>query len=156
MDKKGLTVIAGLIVVIALAAGGYWYAKQHNTSSPSTSSSSSTQTQASTVNSAVLKTKTSATLGQYLTDPMGKALYTYEKDESGSGSMCTGTCLENWPAYSASSTTNLPANVATITRTDNGQKQFTYKGKPLYYYAQDRSAGQVTGNDVADFYVAKP
>jgi predicted lipoprotein with Yx(FWY)xxD motif len=53
------------------------------------------------------------------------------------------------------STTGLPANISTIKRSDNGQIQYTYKGMPLYYFASD-TKGQVTGNAVSGFYVAKP
>lgn len=154
MQTKGMAIIIVLIVVV-LGAGGYWWYSSHKTSS-STANSSSTQTQTAAVNNAVLKTANNAGVGQYLTDPEGKTLYTYEKDTSGT-SNCTGSCLTNWPAYQdMDATADLPANVGTITRSDNGQKQFTYKGKPLYYFVQDSAAGQVMGNDVGDFYAAKP
>ncbi len=100
-------------------------------------------------------TKTSSSLGQYLADPNGKALYTYGADSSGV-SNCTGACLANWPAYQDSgSTTNLPTGVGTIKRADNGQTQYTYQGLPLYYFVND-SQGQVTGNGISRFQVAKP
>ncbi len=39
-------------------------------------------------------------LGSFLTDRTGKTLYFFTKDTSGA-STCTGTCLANWPAFSA-------------------------------------------------------
>jgi predicted lipoprotein with Yx(FWY)xxD motif len=82
-------------------------------------------------------------------------LYTYDQDTSGV-SKCTGGCLSNWPAYQdKGSTTGLPAGISTIKRTDNGQVQYTYNGKPLYYFTSD-SNGQVTGDGVESFSVAKP
>jgi len=48
----------------------------------------------------------------------------------------------------------LPANVGVITRTD-GSKQYTYKNLPLYYFTGDQT-GQVTGDNVENFHVAKP
>src|SRR5882724_7196074 len=126
--KRNNIILIGAVVVVVAAVGAYLIF--HNSSSPSYSSttppsSSTKQNNAPAVNNAVLTTKTDATVGQYLADPNGKALYTYNGDTSGV-SNCTGTCLANWPAYQATSTTNLPAGVSTIKRTDNGQTQYTY------------------------------
>ena len=141
-----------LVIIVVVVVGGYALLhKSPKTITKSTTASSS----ASAVNNAVLTTKTSASLGQYLTGPSGKALYTYGADTSGI-SNCTGACLAAWPAYvDTGSTTGLPTGVSTIKRTDNGQAQYTYNGKPLYYFASD-SAGQVTGNGVDSFSVATP
>lgn len=156
MKKNKLIIIA--IVIIILAGGGY--AIFHKSSKPASKSTSGTSKSASqgnapAVDNAVLVTKTDASIGQYLADPGGKALYTYNGDSSGV-SNCTGSCLANWPAYvDKGSTTDLPAGVSTIKRTDNGQVQYTYNGMPLYYFISD-SAGQVTGDGVENFKVAKP
>jgi len=147
--KKALL---GIVVVIIVIAGGY--AIFHK-SSPAATTGSATKAQTPAVNDAIVITKNDSTLGQYLADPSGRALYTYAADSSGV-SNCTGSCLATWPAYQAKgSTTNLPSGIGTITRTDNGQLQYTYMGKPLYYFASD-SNGQVTGNNVENFQIAKP
>jgi predicted lipoprotein with Yx(FWY)xxD motif len=152
--KKNTTILAGVIVVLVLVVGGY--ALFHK--SPKTMATTSSSTQKATtsaVNDAVLTTKTSSSLGQYLTEPNGQALYTYGGDTSGM-SNCTGSCLASWPAYQdTGSTTGLPSGVSTIKRTDNGEIQYTYNGMPLYTFVGD-SNGQVTGNGVANFTVAKP
>jgi predicted lipoprotein with Yx(FWY)xxD motif len=123
--------------------------------SSSTSSSSSSSSSGAAVNNAVLSTKTASGVGSYLADPNGNALYTFSSDSSGV-SNCTGSCLANWPAYQdTGATTGLPTSVGTIKRTDNGQTQYTYKGLPLYTFVSD-SKGQVTGNGVDGFQVAKP
>lgn len=151
--KKSNSVIAAVIVIIILIGGGY--ALFHKSSKATTGSSGKTSTSAPAVNNAVLMTRTNSSVGQYLTDPSGKALYTYGADSSGV-SNCTGSCLSTWPAYvDKGSTMGLPAGVSTITRSDNGQIQYTYLGLPLYYFASD-SQGQVTGNGVTNFQVAKP
>jgi predicted lipoprotein with Yx(FWY)xxD motif len=154
MNKSIVGVIIALIVVVG---GGY--AIFHKSSKPestaSTTSKSSTKSNAPAVNNAVLITKTDSAVGQYLADPSGKALYTYDKDASGI-SNCTGSCLASWPAYvDKGATTGLPAGVGTIKRSDNGQVQYTYNGMPLYYFVSD-STGQVTGDSVENFSVAKP
>jgi predicted lipoprotein with Yx(FWY)xxD motif len=162
--KKAIIAIIALIII----AGGA-YAIFHESSGPAANDGSksagsnrpaqtaktSGQDDTAAVNNAVLTTKTNPSLGQYLTDPDSKALYTYNADTKGV-SNCTGSCLSAWPAYvDEGSTTGLPAGVDTIKRTDNGQIQYTYKGLPLYYFVSD-SPGQVTGDGVENFSVAKP
>jgi predicted lipoprotein with Yx(FWY)xxD motif len=152
--KKSNSIIIVVIILVVIIGGGYAiFHKSKKATAPTTSSS--TQSNTSSVNNAVLTTKTSATLGKYLAAPNGNALYTYANDTTGV-SNCTGSCLSAWPAYQdTGSTTNLPQGVGTIKRTDNGQTQYTYNGKPLYFFASDPQ-GQVTGNGVSSFSVATP
>jgi predicted lipoprotein with Yx(FWY)xxD motif len=150
--------IIGVVILIILIVGGIaiFHKSPSGTNNSSTSSNNqASQAKAPAVNNAVVLTKTSSSLGQYLTDPSGKALYTYNADASGV-SNCTGSCLSNWPAYQdTGATTGLPAGISTIKRTDNGQMQYTYNGMPLYYFTGDTGT-QVTGNGVENFSVAKP
>lgn len=149
--------LIGVIVAIVVLAGGYALLHKSKTTTYNTTNTTNAGSTAQTaaVNNAVLKTKNASGVGQYLTDPQGKALYTYNQDTSGA-SNCSGSCLANWPAYQdTGSKTGLPANVGTITRSDNNEVQYTYKGKPLYFFVSD-SQGQVTGNGVGGFQVAKP
>lgn len=152
MNKNSKVLIA-VIVLLVIIVGGY--AIFHKSKKPARPATTTSSTQAPAVNDSVLVTKTSSSLGQYLTEPSGAALYTYSADTSGV-SNCTGSCLASWPAYQdKGSTTGLPANVGTIKRADNGETQYTYKGLPLYAFVGD-SNGQVTGNGVSNFSVAKP
>lgn len=156
--NKNTKVIIGAVVVIVIVVAGFMLFHKSNKTPATTAKNSSSQNQnnnAPAVNNAVLTTKTDSSLGQYLADPSGKPLYTYNADSSGK-SNCTGSCLANWPAYQATgSTTNLPSGVAVITRADNSQKQYTYNGMPLYYFTADTN-GQPTGNGVENFAIAKP
>ena len=150
MKKVIIAVIAAIIVI----GGGYLIFHKSPKTTPATTTSTTTSN-APAVNNAVLITKTNSSVGQYLADPSGKTLYTYGGDSSGASTV-TGSLLASWPAYvDKGSTTNLPTGVSTIKRTDNGQIQFAYMGLPLYYFVSD-STGQVTGNGVANFQVAKP
>lgn len=153
--KKNSTVAIAVIVILVIGVGAY--AIFHK-SSPKTTASTSSSTQKSiapAVNNAVLVTKTNSSLGGYLAEPNGQALYIYNGDSSGVSNV-TGSLLASWPAYQdTGSTTGLPSGVGTINRTDNGQTQFTYNGMPLYTFVAD-SNGQVTGNGVSNFTVAKP
>lgn len=79
-------------------------------------------------------------------------LYTFDNDVAGSGvSTCTGTCLANWPALTIAggdTPTGGPGvtgTLGTITRTDNGARQVTYNGLPLYFFINDKVPGDTNG-----------
>lgn len=97
------------------------------------------------------------TLGSYLTDETGKTLYYFTKDSTDM-STCKDQCAANWPIYYAdhilvSGELN-GADFKTIVRED-GKKQMSYKGMPLYYYAKDEKSGDVKGQGFNNvWYVA--
>jgi len=102
---------------------------------------------------------TSATLGNYLVDSTGMALYWYTRDTPGQ-SVCAGDCVKNWPLFYTANpvvpSSLAAADFATITRAD-GSKQTTYKGYPLYYWVRDAKRGDTTGQDVGKvWYVIDP
>ncbi|WP_248926545.1 plastocyanin/azurin family copper-binding protein [Paenibacillus hamazuiensis] len=97
-------------------------------------------------------------LGSFLVDAAGKTLYYYAKDMPDM-SMCKDQCAVNWPIYYAeniqvSSELNA-ADFKTIVRED-GKKQTTYKGMPLYYFAKDEKAGDVKGQGVNNVWYVVP
>ena len=107
----------------------------------------------------VVKVAKNEKLGSYLTDAKGMALYTFKKDTAGK-SACAGDCVTKWPPFyreQVGVTGDLQAaDFATITRED-GQKQTTYKGMPLYYFAGDKAASDTKGQGVKDVWtVAAP
>ncbi|MEZ4598282.1 MAG: hypothetical protein R2940_00640 [Syntrophotaleaceae bacterium] len=89
-------------------------------------------------------------LGNYITDAKGMTLYWFTKDQPGV-SVCTGGCLEKWPAYYREEVLppeGVPAeDFGTIERSD-GTKQTTFRGYPLYYFFMDKQPGDVKGQGV--------
>jgi predicted lipoprotein with Yx(FWY)xxD motif len=82
-------------------------------------------------------------------------LYTFDNDVANSGkSTCNGGCLTAWPALYASDTAQAFGNFSIVTR-DSGEKQWAYKGKPLYFYVGDSAAGDVNG-EYTDWVIARP
>jgi predicted lipoprotein with Yx(FWY)xxD motif len=153
--KKSSSIVIAVIVILVVVGGAYAIFHKSNKPMVTNTTVSTSSSKAPAVNNAILVTKTNSSLGQYLAEPSGQALYTYKADSSGV-SNCSGSCLASWPAYQdKGSTTGLPSGVSTIKRTDNGEIQYTYNGMPLYTFAGD-SNGQVTGNGVSNFSVAKP
>jgi len=110
-------------------------------------------------NSAV-RLRNDATFGNILTDADGNTLYFFSDDYTGDTSECEGGCLDAWPIFYAENLTldnGLDADDFGTVQHPNGQMMTTYKGWPLYYFANDAEAGEVNGDGVADvWYVAKP
>lgn len=81
-----------------------------------------------------------------LTDAKGMTLYTFDKDEANSGkSVCNEGCIQAWPALSATADAKDAGDFKVISR-DDGSKQWAHKGKPLYYWVNDKKAGDTTGD----------
>lgn len=76
----------------------------------------------------------------------GMTLYTFDRDTAGSGkSVCNGPCAVNWPPLLAAADARASGDWSVITR-DDGQRQWAYKGKPLYGWAKDSKPGDRTGD----------
>lgn len=98
-----------------------------------------------------------ATMGSssMLTGTNGMTLYTEDTDTGGK-SMCNGPCATNWPPLTAAAGAKPVGDFTIITR-DDGTLQWAYKGKPLYYWKNDKAPGDMTGDGVAGrWHVAKP
>jgi len=94
--------------------------------------------------------------GGILTDAKGMTLYTWDKDKEANKSACEGMCIVNWPALAASGNDKDVGDWKVITRSD-GSKQIAYKGKPLYYYKDDKSAGDKVGDGKGMvWHIARP
>jgi predicted lipoprotein with Yx(FWY)xxD motif len=94
--------------------------------------------------------------GDTLVDSKGMTLYTFDKDSDGK-SACNGPCATSWLPLSASAEAK-PTGSYTVVGRDDGGKQWAYKGKPLYTYTKDKSAGDITGDGFLDgaWHVAQP
>lgn len=79
-----------------------------------------------------------------LTGPTGMTLYVFDKDEAGK-SACNGKCAENWPPLLAQETDKAQGDWGVVTRED-GRRQWSYKGKPLYHWVKDQKPGERTGD----------
>jgi predicted lipoprotein with Yx(FWY)xxD motif len=89
-----------------------------------------------------------------LTGSNGMTLYFEDTDTNGK-SMCNGTCAQNWPPLTASADAKPVGDFTIITR-DDGTLQWAYKGKPLYFWKNDKQPGDMTGDGVAGrWHVAK-
>ncbi|WKN43504.1 COG4315 family predicted lipoprotein [Tunicatimonas pelagia] len=101
----------------------------------------------------------SDTFGQYLTDQDGRALYFFSRDVSGN-SVCNGGCAAAWPVFYTETLVVEEgleeSDFDTITRED-GERQSTYKGWPLYRFQGDSQPNVINGDGQNNhWFVAKP
>ena len=105
----------------------------------------------------------SATLGDFLAGEDGKTLYTFSPDTAPNKSTCNGGCATAWPPFlleddeTATAGTGVTGTIATFAR-DDSTKQVSYNGKPLYYFQNDKAAGDTNGEGAGEgkWHVAKP
>ena len=112
----------------------------------------------------LIRLANSSTLGSYLTDKNGYALYFFSNDVAGTNN-CTGGCTANWPIFNLDGLTQsqldpglLLSDFSSIATTTGSQ--LTYKGWPLYTYSPGgvaEASGSTSGNGVGGiWFVAKP
>jgi predicted lipoprotein with Yx(FWY)xxD motif len=94
-------------------------------------------------------------IGRYLTDANGRTLY-WNKNDSPGKSSCSGPCIEIWiPFYHGAILSALPSAKAkdfgVIDRQD-GKKQNTFRGYPLYYYYMDEKPGDTKGQNFKNLW----
>jgi predicted lipoprotein with Yx(FWY)xxD motif len=95
-----------------------------------------------------------STFGRIIWDGRGRVLYAFTADPLRTSSVCNGECAVRWPPYMVSGklTAGIGVNkrlIGTIRR-DDGTRQLTYKGRPLYYYVGD-PPGRVRCQNVDQF-----
>lgn len=97
-------------------------------------------------------------LGPFLVGNDGMTLYMFKKDEP-SKSNCYGECALNWPPLSVPGDPvpgEAVGELGVIER-DDGIRQVTYKGIPLYFWANDLKPGDANGQGVKGFWsVVRP
>lgn len=85
----------------------------------------------------------SALAAGMLTDAKGMTLYVFDKDTK-SASTCYDACAKNWPPYLVKGHKETGPGWTMVKR-KNGAEQWAYNGKPLYYFYEDKKAGDAKG-----------
>jgi predicted lipoprotein with Yx(FWY)xxD motif len=92
-------------------------------------------------------------VGKVLVAANGRTLYLFTADKS-KKSTCYGQCATYWPPLIAQKPTvgaGLKASLVGTTKRRDGKLQVTYGGHPLYFFAQDKKAGDVNGQAFVHF-----
>jgi uncharacterized cupredoxin-like copper-binding protein len=82
-------------------------------------------------------------------------LYLFSNDTVANESTCYDDCATNWPPFTAEEPFSLPLGVAgelTLVERTDGTTQVAYNGMPLYYFARDQQAGDLTGQGAGDVW----
>jgi len=140
---------AATLTLLAAACGSTSTTPAATTSPAASSSSGSASPSASGGSLAVATTS----LGKVLVDAQGHTLYLLTADKPGH-STCASTCLRYWPpATVTSAPASVPGVMAPIatTKTTEGSTMLMVGGWPLYTFAKDHQAGDVTGQGIKAF-----
>jgi predicted lipoprotein with Yx(FWY)xxD motif len=106
---------------------------------------------------APLKAAKAGSLGAILVGPNGMTLYTFVSDKDDGKSVCTGSCARKWPPLTAAANAPTPQAPLSLIARDDGSKQYAWKGKPLYYYSEDKKPGDTTGHEVGrSWFIVQP
>jgi predicted lipoprotein with Yx(FWY)xxD motif len=94
------------------------------------------------------------TLGSVLVDARGRTLYIFEKDRKGV-SACKTACAKFWPPLVSRATPRAGKGVHEsmlgVTKRQDGRRQVTYAGHPLYAFVGDKTPGQTSGEGLTNF-----
>jgi predicted lipoprotein with Yx(FWY)xxD motif len=93
-------------------------------------------------------------VGKFLADGKGMSLYSFSRDEVNK-SNCIEGCAVNWPPFFIDPSAMIEgcesSDFTSITRPD-GQQQTAYKGKPLYYFKNDKYPGDTFGHKIGEVW----
>jgi len=141
--------IPAIAASLLIAACGSSSSNSTTSSTPSTQPAAQTSSNSS---SAVVVKSASSSLGTILVDSQGMTLY-HLSGEQGGKFICTGTaCLGVWHPLIAPSSGAPGGEVGSLgtVKRPEGTVQVTYKGTPLYTFAQDKQAGETNGQGIKD------
>jgi predicted lipoprotein with Yx(FWY)xxD motif len=145
-SKLLITNVVAAIALLTAACGG--------TASTATASPAVSPSPSPAATGTKIAVMTNAKLGQILVDDKGMTLYLFVAD-SGTASTCYTSCAAIWPPLltdgAPQAGTGADASLlGTTTRTD-GKVEVTYAGHPLYYFVQDKAAGDAKGQAINGF-----
>jgi predicted lipoprotein with Yx(FWY)xxD motif len=164
--RRPLALGATAVAALALLAGcGSSSSTSSSASAPaSTPTKSTAATTTPAASSGVALETKHGKLGTILAaGPKHLTVYMFEADK-GTTSSCTGACAKVWPPVTSegkptASGAAASADLGTTMRSD-GTEQVTYHGHPLYFYDDDKDAGDAYGQGSkafgAGWYVLKP
>jgi predicted lipoprotein with Yx(FWY)xxD motif len=141
VGRRAAAALLGMSALVLAACGS------------SSGSSRSTATAASNVSGAsTVDVKTGSTsLGTVLVNSRSRTLYHLTAEKNGRFICTNSSCLQLWhPLRPRSKTPKGTVHSLGLIRRPDGTKQITYKGFPLYTFAQDRRAGDVKGQGFKD------
>jgi predicted lipoprotein with Yx(FWY)xxD motif len=149
--RQSMKLVLPVIAVSALIAACGGSSSSNSASSSATSQAAAAQNEGGS--STVVKTATSPSLHKVvLVNSQGMTLYALSAEQGGKF-ICTNSACEGvWHplTVSAASTPTGTVSSLSVVKRPDGTTQVTYKGMPLYTFAQDHAAGEANGQGVKD------
>ncbi len=87
-----------------------------------------------------------------LTASNGMTLYVFDRDVNGVPT-CYDSCAKQWPPYLSTGAEKRGEGWGTVKRKDEST-QWTYQNRPVYFYADDKKAGDANGDRVGRIWHA--
>ena len=144
LSKLSVPAVAACLLLTACGSS--------STTSNTTSSSAAAPAAQTTGSSPATVKTASSSLGTILVDAQGMTLYHLSVETNGKF-ICTSTaCTGVWhplTVTAGSTPSGAVGSLGTVKRPD-GTVQVTYKGSPLYTFAQDQQPGETKGQGIKD------
>jgi predicted lipoprotein with Yx(FWY)xxD motif len=136
--------------LLVSACGGSSQTASSAASAPSTTASSPSSNGSS---GAVVKTgSVSKVSGTVLVNAQGLTLYRLSGERAGKFICTSSGCLQVWHPLTVSAASKPTGSVGSlgVVKRPDGTTQVTYRGMPLYTFAQDTSPGEANGQGIKD------
>lgn len=147
--------LPALLTALLLAAcgsgGGSAGGKASSGGKAGNSGGNAASTQSSGGSGTVVKTGSSS-LGTVLVDSEGMTLYALSAERNGKFICTTSACLGTWHPLTVPAGSTPKGEVSSLStiKRPEGTTQVTYKGEPLYTFAQDTKPGETNGEGFKD------
>jgi predicted lipoprotein with Yx(FWY)xxD motif len=146
LQRRQRNAIGALGAALLLAVAGCGDDSSDDGSSASAAGSSTTTVSVEAIDG----------VGDVLVDSNGAALYTADQEMDGKV-RCTDSCAATWipltlPGGGEPSGPDDVSDELGVAQRPGGERQLTFGGQPLYSFADDPSAGQVTGDGLSDTF----
>jgi len=86
-----------------------------------------------------------------ITNERHRTIYTSDADVEPNKSACTGDCAKTWLPLAADADAK-PSGFWNVITRDDGSKQWSRHGKPLYTYSGDKNAGDIKGASIEGWH----
>jgi predicted lipoprotein with Yx(FWY)xxD motif len=147
MHKRISAIVPTLVLSALLSACGSSYSKQTSSAAAGQPAKASGGQSTASVRTA----RSTALAATVLANSQGRTLYHLSGEQNGKFICTSSACVGVWhPLTIASGSTPSGAgSLGTVKRPD-GTEQVTYKGTPLYTFAQDTREGEAKGQGFKD------
>ncbi|MHB9019554.1 MAG: COG4315 family predicted lipoprotein [Minisyncoccota bacterium] len=148
MENRNKNIVIGIVIILVIF--GLYYLASYLFSGPADES----------LQKIKVSVSSNDQFSSFLVGPLGMTLY-FKEGDLNSSSCYKDQCAANWPTLFASGEPTGGKGVRTsdlgVLSREDGNKQITYKGKPLYYWMGDKNPGDVTGDGIENIWsVATP